>query len=376
MDSNQVNFWLSLNAEKFAPETLPAIKSKLEQMDDTQMMYLQSVSFKKPSTIFLIALIFGLERFLLNDIALGIVKVITGYGCGIWWLIDIFSAKKRAYKYNFEQFQKTTVMASGNGIPFSSPIDIPTKSTDITENNLGNNGGTKFMAANNDNLDAFKAKASEISRNPIISKVKNILLSPKIELEAIDKDNNPLSKTLTGYLLLLAAVPAVVSFLGYFFYGIFGKMPFGHCFGMGFKVAIMLYATIVGGVFLTALVANLLAEKFGSVKDFNKAFSLAAYSWTPVCVLGILLIYPSLFTFWLWVIAGVLYGSFLIYKGIIAILKTPFEQLTPFTAICAGGFAIAFILLIIILSYLFLGDLYFNVLSYFSYSSYNSYFRY
>ena len=108
MDSNQVNFWLSINAENFAPEALPIIKCKLEQMDDTQMMYLQSASFQKPSTILIIALILGWERFFLDDIGLGVLKIFTCFGCGIWWLVDIISAKKRAQKYNFNQFQKAT----------------------------------------------------------------------------------------------------------------------------------------------------------------------------------------------------------------------------------------------------------------------------
>ncbi|GHS94376.1 hypothetical protein FACS1894207_2470 [Bacteroidia bacterium] len=353
MDTNQVNFWLSINAANFAPSTLPIVKSKLEQIDDTQMMFLQSVSFKKPSTIFLIAILLGWERFFLGDIVLGIVKVVTGYGCGIWWLIDIFSAKKRAQQYNFAQFQKTTAFVSGStSTPTISPTDTSVNSSTVAENA---------------NFEVFKAKATEISQNPVVARVKNILLSPKTEWETIDKENKPQGKMLTGYLLLLAAVPAVVSLLGYFLYGIFGDLPFGMAFGMGFKVAIMMYAVIVGGVFLTALVANLFADKFGSVKDFNKAFSMAAYTWTPICVAGILLIYPTLFLFWVWVIIGVLYGIFLIYTGIQPLLKTPFEQLTPYVAICAGGLAVAFFLLIIVLSSIFLGGTYFEVLSGLSY---------
>jgi len=108
MDTNQVNFWLATNAENFAPETLPVIKSKLEEIDNNQLLYLANASFQKPSTILLISIFLGWERFFLDDIALGIVKIITCYGCGIWWLIDIFSARKRALQYNFQQFQKFT----------------------------------------------------------------------------------------------------------------------------------------------------------------------------------------------------------------------------------------------------------------------------
>ena len=120
MDTNKVNFWISINAENFSPEVLPVVKSRLEKMDDNQMMYLQNASFKKPSTIFLIAFLIGWERFFLKDVVLGIVKVITGYGCGIWWLIDIFTAKKRARNYNFQQFQKLTALSGGEQVPYAS----------------------------------------------------------------------------------------------------------------------------------------------------------------------------------------------------------------------------------------------------------------
>jgi TM2 domain-containing membrane protein YozV len=83
-------------------------------------MYLSGTSFKKPSTILLVAFLFGLERFFLGSIGLGILKVITGYGCGIWWLIDVFTAKERAKKYNFQQFSKLTAFVGGNVNPVSA----------------------------------------------------------------------------------------------------------------------------------------------------------------------------------------------------------------------------------------------------------------
>jgi len=357
MDSNQVNFWLSVNAANFSPEVLPAVKNKLEQMDDTQVMYLQSVSFKKPSTILLIAIFLGWERFFLGDIALGVVKVLTGYGCGIWGLIDMFTAKKRAMKYNFEQFQKATTMVNSSGVTIQN--SQPTAPIGVADNPVTQ---SQPASANNDyTLYAPPAKTTP----PFIERAKNILLSPQTEWEKIDKENSPSAKTLTGYLLLVAAVPAVVSLLGYFFAGIFGGAFFGYALATGFKTAIMMYAVVVGGAFITALVANLLADNFESDKDFNKAFALSAHAWTPFCVAGVLLIYPTPFLFWLWVIVGIGYGLFLLYKGIQPLLKTPLEQLTPYLAVCAGGFAAAFFLLIIALSYMFLGDIYFSVITWF-----------
>ena len=116
-----------MNANKFRQQDLVFIRNKLETMSDDNVMYLPSSAFKKPSTILLVALLLGWERFLLDDIGLGILKILTGYGCGIWWLIDIFTAKARAQKYNFQQFQKSTAFVGGNvnSVSFSSGSQTP-----------------------------------------------------------------------------------------------------------------------------------------------------------------------------------------------------------------------------------------------------------
>ncbi|MDR2868808.1 MAG: TM2 domain-containing protein [Bacteroidales bacterium] len=104
MDSNQLNVWLSINAENFTPEHLVVVKEKLEKLPDDKLFLIQTMPLQKPTTMLIIAILLGWERFWLDDIGLGVLKVITGYGCGIWWLIDIFSAKDRTRNYNFKKF--------------------------------------------------------------------------------------------------------------------------------------------------------------------------------------------------------------------------------------------------------------------------------
>ena len=107
METSKINMFIGMNAENFNQQDLMVIKQKLETMDDDKFYLIQGTEFQKPSTILLIAVLLGFERFWLDDIALGIVKIITFFGCGIWWLADIFTAKERAKKYNFKKFTQS-----------------------------------------------------------------------------------------------------------------------------------------------------------------------------------------------------------------------------------------------------------------------------
>ena len=108
MEKSKIDMFISMNAVNFEPQDLMVVRDKLENIDDEKFLIIQGTEFQKPDTIFLIAILLGLERFWLDDVALGVVKVLTCYGCFIWWIVDIFSAKERAKKYNFKKFVQLT----------------------------------------------------------------------------------------------------------------------------------------------------------------------------------------------------------------------------------------------------------------------------
>jgi hypothetical protein len=161
----------------------------------------------------------------------------------------------------------------------------------------------------------------------IIERVKNILVSPKTEWQTVETENAPHLKVLTTYVALLAIIPAVAAFIGY---GLIGYSALGvhvHSVSWGLRQAIVQYITMLGGVYLTAFVINALADNFGARKDFNRAFSLVAYAYTPMFAGGIFYLLPSLS--WIASLAG-LYGLYLIYTGLQPQMKAPADRQTAY----------------------------------------------
>ncbi len=110
MDKSKVDFFIAANSGKFDPVALVSVRETLEKMNDDQFAAIQATSFRDPSTILLIAILTGWDRFFLDDVGMGILKVLTCYGCWIWWIVDMFSATDRAKKYNYNKFMQTAAL--------------------------------------------------------------------------------------------------------------------------------------------------------------------------------------------------------------------------------------------------------------------------
>lgn len=109
MDSNKVEMYIATSGQKFPAERLMEIKQKLEQMDDNKFMVIQSMQLKDPMTLLIISLLagsLGVDRFMLGETGLGVAKLLTGGGCGIWTIVDWFSVQNRTKQANYQAFMQ------------------------------------------------------------------------------------------------------------------------------------------------------------------------------------------------------------------------------------------------------------------------------
>ncbi len=162
----------------------------------------------------------------------------------------------------------------------------------------------------------------------IIERVKGIILQPVREWEIIAQEKLSDKEIFGFYLFPLALLPTIGAFIGYGLIGI--EVPFaGHVgsVGLGIRQAAVQMISIVAGVYISAIVINALAPNFGAEKSFARAFALVSYSYTPMLVSGVLLIFPAL---GIVVLIASIYGLYLLFVGLKPMMVVSEEKVTGY----------------------------------------------
>jgi len=88
-------------------QEISILKEKLSAASEAKIQNVQLVSLKDSTIGLILGLlglgIFGIDRFYKGDIFLGILKLITLGGFGIWALIDLILVYKGIKKDNFDK---------------------------------------------------------------------------------------------------------------------------------------------------------------------------------------------------------------------------------------------------------------------------------
>ena len=109
MDSQKVDMYLMSNAKYFQSHHLNYIRERLMLADDSKWAMINSVDLKDPTMMLVVSLLaggFGIDRFLIGDTGLGVGKLITCGGFGIWAIIDWFLIMDATRQKNMEKLQQ------------------------------------------------------------------------------------------------------------------------------------------------------------------------------------------------------------------------------------------------------------------------------
>ncbi len=166
-------------------------------------------------------------------------------------------------------------------------------------------------------------------------RARAILADPAGTWARIETEPGDAADLLTSYVVLLALIPAVFSFIGACVVGtivpgvgVVRAPILGGLFGVVFD-----YVTTCATVLLLGLLINALTPRFGGRRNFDSAFKLAVYSYTPVWLAGIFLLAPGLRFLGL---TG-FYGAYILWCGLPQLMKIPARRVPPDTAVIVAG---------------------------------------
>jgi hypothetical protein len=157
--------------------------------------------------------------------------------------------------------------------------------------------------------------------NKLIARVKGILLTPKTEWPVIAGEQTTVADLYKGYLVWLAAIPPIFSFL----------VMARFAPGFAFQQLLLVYVLTLALMYVMALITDALAPNFGGTRDRVQAMKTVAYASTASCVAGVAQIVPLLGT--LIGIAALVYGIYLLYLGLPHTMKSPPQRAGGYTAV-------------------------------------------
>ncbi len=108
VDSQKVDMFLMMNSKYFEERQMLGIRDRLMSMDKSKWALIQTLQFNDPTTSLIVSILagsLGIDRFMIGDTGIGLGKLLTCGGFGIWTLVDWFMIKGATKEKNFIKLQ-------------------------------------------------------------------------------------------------------------------------------------------------------------------------------------------------------------------------------------------------------------------------------
>jgi len=148
--------------------------------------------------------------------------------------------------------------------------------------------------------------------------VWGLFVNPKREWESIRADECTIGKCYAVHVLVLAAVPAISGFIGTTQFGweIGAGDPVKLTVESAATIAVFYYLAMLVGVYAIGYMIHWMGSTYGANVPLSQSVVLAAYTATPLFLIGIMELYPVL---WVNLVVGVValaYTVYLLYTGV------------------------------------------------------------
>ena len=106
LDQQKIDMYIMTNQKYFPEEKIVYLKDRLRTMDEEKFSLISTIEMKEPTTLLLVSIFLGtlgIDRFMLGDTGMGILKLLTAGCCGILPIVDWFTVSKRTKDLNFNK---------------------------------------------------------------------------------------------------------------------------------------------------------------------------------------------------------------------------------------------------------------------------------
>jgi TM2 domain-containing membrane protein YozV len=110
MDQQKIDMFLMTSAKYFEGHQLGAIREQLVKLDDSKFIQVQAANLKDPTTILIVSILaghFGIDRFLIGDVGVGVAKLLTCGGLGVWTIVDWFLIMGKTREVNLQRLRQS-----------------------------------------------------------------------------------------------------------------------------------------------------------------------------------------------------------------------------------------------------------------------------
>src|SRR5690606_40089587 len=125
MDAQKVDMFIMTNSKFFESHQVPLIRNTLINTDESKWIAIQSLSLKDPTISLIVSLLggsLGIDRFLIGDTGLGIGKLLTCGGLGIWAIIDWFLIMGATREKNLEKLDRKSTRLNSSHVKISYAV--------------------------------------------------------------------------------------------------------------------------------------------------------------------------------------------------------------------------------------------------------------
>jgi TM2 domain-containing membrane protein YozV len=108
MEAQKVDMFIMSNAKFFESYQINIIRERLLALDDSKWAMISTLQFKDPTVSLIVSILvgsLGIDRFIIGDTGMGIGKLLTCGGLGIWAIVDWFLIMGATREKNMQKIQ-------------------------------------------------------------------------------------------------------------------------------------------------------------------------------------------------------------------------------------------------------------------------------